>query len=142
MNWNNLPDNIIAPKYEVVMPCKLRTTRCFGAFNSKKLNKELILLYPEINKVKINEYLDLLFMGNQEIFNRLNNNDIFYCIKMIFFTNCEHNEKNNNCYLCLHKKCHDCIDLIIKSAQKKGALGNLSCILIVFNEKIGYISSL
>ena len=62
--------------------------------------------------------------------------------QLIFFNNCEHNEKNNNCYLCLHKKCQNFIDLIIKSAQKKGALGNLSCLLIIFNEKIGYISSI
>ena len=142
INWNNLPNNIVSPTFEVLMPCKLRTTRCFGAFESKKIDKDLILLIPEINKLKINNLLDLIFVGNQEIFNRLNNNDIFYCLKLIFFNNCEHNEKNNNCYLCLHKKCQDCIDLIIKSAQKKGALGNLSCLLIIFNEKIGYISSL
>ena len=142
MNWNNLPNNIISPTFEVVMPCKLRTTRCFGAFESKKINKDLILSIPEINKLKINNLLDLIFVGNQEIFNRLNINDIYYCLKLIFFNNCEHNEKNNNCYLCLHKKCQNFIDLIIKSAQKKGALGNLSCLLIIFNEKIGYISSI
>ena len=126
INYNKLPNNIIFPSHELVMPCMLRSTRCFGAFLSKNIQKNLILSNPDIISFKVNQNFDFIFIGNQEIFRNLSNRDVIDCIKLIFF---EKDNKSN-----IHVKCKNAIDLIIKTAEIRKSFGNLSCILIMFKE--------
>ena len=126
INYNKLSKDINLPYHELIMPSKLRTTRCFGSFISKSINKDLILSNPDIISFKFNNNFDFLFIGNQEIFRNMSNRDIIDCIKLIFF---DKDNKND-----IHIKCKNAVDLIIKTAELRISLGNLSCILIMFKD--------
>ena len=126
INYNNLSKDINLPYHELIMPSKLRTTRCFGSFISKSINKDLILSNPDIISFKFNSNYDFIFIGNQEIFRNMSNRDIIDCIKLIFF---DKDNKND-----IHIKCKNAVDLIIKTAELRISLGNLSCILIMFKD--------
>ena len=126
INYNKLSKDINLPYHELIMPSKLRTTRCFGSFISKSINKDLILSNPDIISFKFNNNFDFLFIGNQEIFRNMSNRDIIDCIKLIFF---DKDNKND-----IHNKCKNAVDLIIKTAELRISLGNLSCILIMFKD--------
>ncbi len=126
INYNNLSKDINLPYHELIMPSKLRTTRCFGSFISKSINKDLILSNPDIISFQFNTNFDFIFIGNQEIFRNMSNRDIIDCIKLIFF-----NKDNKND---IHIKSKNAVDLIIKTAELRVSLGNLSCILIMFKD--------
>ena len=126
INYNKLSNNINLPYHELIMPSKLRTTRCFGSFISKSINKDLILSNPDIISFKFNSNYDFIFIGNQEIFRNMSNRDIIDCIKLIFL---DKDNKND-----IHIKTKNAVDLIIKTAELRISLGNLSCILIMFKD--------
>ena len=126
INYNKLSKDINLPYHELIMPSKLRTTRCFGSFISKSINKDLILSNPDIISFKFNSNYDFIFIGNQEIFRNMSNRDIIDCIKLIFL---DKDNKND-----IHIKCKNAVDLIIKTAELRISLGNLSCILIMFKD--------
>lgn len=139
MNQYLIPKNLglNLPFCEFVKPGNFRMTRAFGVVESKLAHPHLILNSPDINSFVIEKDLDFIFVGNKEIFRNLSNKEVFECIKMVFASLCEHNEYN--CQKCIHKKCANVIDIIIKSAQFRGGFGNLSAYFILFNENLGFI---
>lgn len=138
MNQNCIPKSSLAdfPFCELVKPGNFKMTRALGVVESSLKNPKLILHNPDINSYVIERDIDFLFIGNKEIFRNLTNKDVFECIKLVFSSLCEHNEYN--CKTCIHEKCKNTIDIIIKTAQYRGGFGNLSCIFILFNENLGF----
>lgn len=138
MNQNCLPKSNLVdfPFCELVKPGNFKMTRALGVVESSLKYPKLILHNPDINSFVIERDIDFLFIGNKEIFKNLTNKDIFECIKLVFSSLCEHNKYN--CKECIHEKCKNTIDIIIKTAQYRGGYGNLSCIFILFNENLGF----
>ena len=84
----------------------------------------------------MNDDPDFLFIGNEVIFEKLSNQDVLECIKLVFRVRCE-KHKQYSCRFCIHENCSNVVDLIIKTAQYRGAVGNLSCIIIALNQNLG-----
>ena len=61
------------------------------------------------------------------------------CVSLIADENTLRERLSADVEKCIHKKCANVIDIIIKSAQFRGGFGNLSAYFILFNENLGFI---
>ena len=124
------------PCYEVVVPGKIPTTRSIGDVEAKVKRfggvENVILPTPEVTTVKITDEMDFLFIGNNSIFQTMTHNDILQCVRIALNEeDCFDEDKMeiNN-----HKVCGKAVDLIIKTAQARNAIGSLSGLLIFLRE--------
>ena len=114
-----------------ISPGNLSVSRTFGDASSKLPEfggkKNVIICTPDIIKISLKdeEENDYIFMGCDGIYDKLSNNEINQCIWETL---------NNKITLTksLNSQCSLCVDLILKTAMKRGGTDNVSGILIAF----------
>lgn len=134
MNSSNNNTNLHLPCYEYVFPGKTRTTRLMGRIEGKvKKNNDkgnILISTPDVISLRIRRDIDFVLMGNSELFTKLTMKDILECMRMIFNNSTPIDPYNEN----VHFQCSLAVELIIKTALHREAIGNLSCILIMIRK--------
>ena len=111
-----------------IMPGKLSVSRSFGDVEAKLEalggNNKVLLATPEIKSFKITTNADFIFLGCDGIFDSLSNIDVIQSIWSMTSDNALGTD--------IHEQAGKCADIIIRNCIALGAIDNITCILICF----------
>ena len=103
-------------------------SRSIGDFEIKNNNKNILISEPDVIEIEINNNMDFIVMGSQEIFQYINNEDL--CMSIFTFINQGININLDYKNILLY-----CSNSIIEYVIDKGAKDNLS-IIVLFMKNI------
>lgn len=112
-----------------ITPSSLSVSRTFGDMDAKLTkfggSPGIIVSTPEIRKIEITNSLDFIIMGSDGIFEKLSSREIVSCTWKTM------NEIVKK-YDSVHSLSGGVVDLIIKTALKRGTNDNVTCVFISF----------